>query len=102
MKEFILSYNEKLKNDRDIKERKIDLMEDYRDRITFTVHSKVYSLLSMSPSLNVSPPLFTLDSEDLEYLYNKYSKIMEKEEEEELKKILAEEQVEKAFVTIGL
>ena len=77
--QFCKKYLEKLKNDKDIAEVKLDFFEDYRERIGFciTEHSKTPNChyLGMYNGSN----LFFLDEEDLKYLYEKYSKKLQDE-----------------------
>jgi hypothetical protein len=74
-KKFCTEYQRKLELDKDIKENEITQpWNDYRDRIKFVVVQNEtcpgYLRLSMCPGESV----LTLDTEDLEYLYNKYNK----------------------------
>lgn len=75
---FCKAYQEKLKNDKNIKEVNIPFLQDRRKRINFVVN-----LIESIPGTVNFPgygrALFTLDEEDLNYLYNKYSKYLEKE-----------------------
>lgn len=80
-KDFCENYKKKLTLDKDIQENKLDWMEDYRDRINFKV-----TVFTSHPHHVTFPlgnyrgtELITLDSEDLEYLYNKYLKKLEDE-----------------------
>ncbi len=87
MKNFCIKYKEKLKNDKDIKENKKDWLDDYRDRISFKLsvrrsHPHISFIRGSSDE-----PLFILDSEDLEYLYNKYSKKVVEELEQNIKEL---------------
>ena len=81
IKNFCIKYNTKLKNDKDIKENQLDFFCDYRDRISFRLN-----VISTSPNSYWLQPypcenLITLDNEDLEYLYKKYSVKMKEEME---------------------
>lgn len=75
---FCKSYQEKLKNDKDIKETKVPFWQDYRKRISLVVN-----LVESTPFITTLPrsgrALFTLDEEDLNYFWNKYSKYLEEE-----------------------
>lgn len=91
--DFCKLYKEKLKLDKDIKETTPTFFdEDYRDRISF-----ILTEYTTNPGSTWFPPghysgthLFTLDSEDLEYLYNKYSKKLVKELEDNINEIKKE------------
>lgn len=88
IKDFCKKYEEKLINDKDIAEREMKRMYDLRDRITFRVN-----VLSICPSIMKSfieyggNTLFDLDEEDLKYLYNKYSKKIKEEMQENISEI---------------
>lgn len=87
IRDFCVKYKEKLKNDKDIKENQLDYSRDFRDRISFNVN-----MYTSHPNIMWSfgyngQNLFTLDSEDLEYLYNKYSKKIEAEMEQNIVKV---------------
>ena len=86
-RDFYLKYNEKIKNDKDIKENQLDFFRDFRPRISFNVN--VFEGIPIAtPSFGYNGQnLFTLDSEDLEYLYNKYSKKTKAEMELNIAKI---------------
>ena len=87
-KDFCKYYKEKLENDKDIKERYVDYHTDYRDRINFSI---VSSSTAPGYTRNYSGiTLFTLDKEDLKYLYDKYSPKVKEELEQNLKKIQKE------------
>ncbi len=73
IRDFLVKYKEKLKNDKDIKERKLSFLDDYRDRIKFRLNLYVSTPGSYC-FVNNGTTLFTLDEEDLEYLHKKYSK----------------------------
>jgi hypothetical protein len=85
---FCEKYLEKLATDRDITERPLDGFSDYRDRITFRVcfrtHAPVCHTLYLG---NSSIDTITLDSEDLEYLFQKYFNKLDEEKQTEIKKI---------------
>ena len=87
IKDFCVKYNEKLKNDKDIKENQLDVFNDYRDRINFNLNMYV-----ICPNIHWTEQyngqnLFRLDEEDLKYLYNKYSKKIEAEMERNIEKV---------------
>lgn len=73
--EFCTKYLEKLKNDKEIKELEIDVYKDNRPRISFYLKYRFNIPGSPTMSLGLSgKTLFDLDEEDLKYLYEKYSK----------------------------
>ena len=74
VRDFCLKYNEKLKNDKDIQDDKIVFFRDDRERIKFNVSMNVTIPNAMHFRLYGGDNLFTLDEEDLKYLYHKYSK----------------------------
>ncbi len=86
--DFCKKYEEKLINDKDIAEREMKRMDDLRDRITFRVN-----VLSICPAIMKifieygGNTLFDLDEEDLKYLYNKYSKKIKEEMQENISEI---------------
>ena len=87
-REFCEKYKEKLRLDKDIEENPyphMGVFSDLRDRITFQV--SVYATCpGMFRSYN-NESLFALDEEDLEYLYNKYSKLLKEEMNSKIDKI---------------
>lgn len=87
IKTFCLKYKEKLNNDKDIEEKKLISIEDCRDRISFYVNitSTIPAYLTMDSLQGHN--LFRLDNEDLEYLYNKYSKKLDEEMETVIEKL---------------
>jgi uncharacterized protein YneR len=77
---FCNNYLEKLKADKDIAENQIEVFEDYRDRIGFSVH--VHRSCPNIRYLGQGQSgygLFFLDNDDLKYLYDKYSKKVDEE-----------------------
>ena len=90
IRDFCVKYNEKLKNDKDIKENKLDFVSDYRDRISFNVNMYTSCPNAMWSFGYNGQNLFTLDAEDLEYLHNKYSKKIEAEMERNIAKVKAD------------
>lgn len=87
IRDFCIKYNEKLKNDKDIKENQLDLFSDYRDRISFNLNMYVSCPNTTWIGHCNGQYLFTLDEEDLEYLHKKYSKKIEVEMEQNIAKI---------------
>lgn len=87
IRDFCVKYNEKLKNDKDIKDNKLDFLRDFRDRISFKVNMYTSCPNIMWSSGYNGQNLFTLDDEDLEYLYKKYSKKIEAEMEQNVAKV---------------
>jgi len=87
IKDFLVKYNEKLKNDKDIKENKLDFFRDYRDRISFNVNVYTSCPYANWRYWNNGQSLFKLDAEDLEYLHKKYSKKIEAEMEQNIAKV---------------
>ena len=84
-----MNYNEKIKNDKDIKENQSNLTVDLRDKISFNVNMHI-SCPGMIQAFGYNGQnLFTLDNEDLEYLHNKYSKKLEAEMEDNIAKVKA-------------
>jgi len=73
---FVKKYEEKLKNDKSIKEEQQDRMYDYRDRISFYLLARAScpGIRGMSFSEGLGEVSITLDDEDLKILYEKYSK----------------------------
>jgi len=78
-KDFCEKYIKKVKNDKDIAEREIDWDCDFRDRVHFTINVSETSPSSMVMGGPIPRILFTLDAEDLHYLYTKYSSQVVKE-----------------------
>ena len=92
IKDFCKKYKQKLVNDEDIKKNKQDTLTDCRDRIKFKVHQfedapGYYRANYMGYS---GSSLFELDAEDLQYLYNKYSKKLEAEMNRNIEKVKQE------------
>lgn len=88
VKDFVKKYLEKLKNDKDIRDNKIEepYLFDFRDVIKF--HVAYRSRFPAETSMEmISIPTINLDDEDLEYLYNKYSKRLKKELEDNIEAI---------------
>lgn len=88
-RDFCLKYNQKIKNDKDIKENPVEheYLNDLRERISFTVMEYTTSPVTMPSIHNHGNVLFRLDEEDLEYLYNKYSKRVKAEMDAKLGEI---------------
>lgn len=86
-RDFCVKYKEKLKIDKDIKENQIDFYKDFRDRISFNVNMHISSPTAVWGFGYNGQNLFKLDSEDLEYLYKKYSKKIEAEMEQNIAKV---------------
>ncbi len=87
-RDFCEKYKEKIANDKDIRENEVDFQRDYRDRITFSI--SIYSTCPQavrSPRMFDETTMFTLDEEDLKYLYDKYSKKLEAEMEANIAKV---------------
>jgi len=87
IRDFCIKYNEKLKNDKDIKENQLDFFSDYRDRINFNLNMYVNCPNTMWKGQYNGQNLFKLDEEDLKYLHNKYSKKIEAEMEQNIAKV---------------
>ena len=87
IRDFCVKYKEKLKNDKDIKENQLDFSTDFRDRISFNVNMYISCPNTMRGFGYNGQNLFTLDAEDLEYLYKKYSKKIEAEMEQNIAKV---------------
>ena len=87
IRDFCVKYNEKLKNDKDIKENQLDFSSDYRDIISFNVNMYVSCPNTMRMGEYNGQNLFRLDEEDLEYLYKKYSKKIKAEMEQNIAKV---------------
>ena len=93
IREFCENYKKKLDNDIKISEDKfesyLDRMTDLRDRITFNVnmHVSCPGLPIINMGMSQGHKLFKLDSEDLEYLYNKYSNKLEAEMNTNIEKV---------------
>ena len=88
IKDFCEKYKEKLKNDKDIAQRELDHWVDYRDRISFYVLE--YGCCPGAYRIGsgyMGTTMFQLDKEDLEYLYNKYSKKVRQEMKERIEEI---------------
>jgi len=84
---FCKRYAEKLKNDKDIKENPTSSLSDNRDRISFRI-AEFYSTpgtVSVGSSSGIN--LFYLDAEDLKHLYDKYSKKLQEEMNQNLEKV---------------
>jgi hypothetical protein len=83
---FCESYKEKLKTDKGLKDKyenyKNNYIDDYSPIIKFIIKKTTYF---RGQSDIMEECLFTLDSEDLEYLYNKYSKLLNKELEDNIR-----------------
>lgn len=87
LRDFFVKYNEKLKNDKDIKDNKLDYFRDFRDRISFSVNMRTSSPNTMWSFGYNGENLFTLDEEDLKYLFEKYSKKIEDEMKQNIAKV---------------
>lgn len=87
-KDFCKVYKKKLELDKDIKENPTDIFDnDYRDRITFHLTEYITNQMCSYIGIYTGSCLFTLDEEDMEYLYNKYSKKVKAEMEQNIKKV---------------
>lgn len=73
IKDFCMAFNKKLKLDKEIKDIKLNIYNDCRERINFNLHVTETSPGMMWAFGYTGTKLFTLDSDDLQYLYNKYS-----------------------------
>jgi hypothetical protein len=87
IRDFCINYNKKLKNDKNIKEEKLDLLYDYRDRITFNINMHISCPNTRFIGQYTGQILFNLDEQDLEYLHKKYSKKIKDEMEQNIEKI---------------
>ena len=82
IKDFCINYKKKLKNDKEIEDRKGDetsIFQDYTERIRFSLNMYKWSPGVMIMGQYNGTNLITLDSEDLEYFYKKYSKKLREE-----------------------
>lgn len=77
--QFCKKYLEKLKNDKDIAEVKLDYVQDLRERIGFCVTEYSHTPGCYHLGLYHGNNLFFLDEEDLKYLHDKYSKKLQDE-----------------------
>lgn len=77
--QFCKKYLEKLKNDKDIAEVKLDFFQDYRERIGFCITEYSNTPNCHYLGMYLGSNLFFLDEEDLKYLYEKYSKKLQDE-----------------------
>ncbi len=85
--DFCKAYNQKIKNDKDIKENSQHPLYDSRDRISFRINV-IEICPAMRPIFGYNgSSLFTLDQEDLEYLFNKYSKKAQEELDKNIEEI---------------
>lgn len=86
---FCTLYNKKLENDKDIEDNEVSPFEDYRDRIHFKIveNSNAPGLTTMHHYGYTGNFMFTLDADDLKYLYNKYSCKMKEEMENNIKEV---------------
>jgi len=78
-KDFCDNYKEKLVLDEDIATNEIALFRDYRHRVHFELHMTRRSPTQLMIFGNPTQRMFTLDDEDIQYLYNKYSKKIQAE-----------------------
>ena len=85
--QFCKKYFEKLKNDKDIEEVKLDYLYDYRERIGFYVTEYTFTPHCYYTGINTGNRLFVLDDEDLKYLHDKYSKRLQDEMNKNLEQI---------------
>lgn len=79
IQEFCSIYKKKLNNDKDIAEKPLEFLSDYRDRIIFYVSYNTHSPASPGSLFNLNTSIMRLDEEDLKYLYDKYSKKLKEE-----------------------
>lgn len=85
--EFCQAVIKKTKNDKLIKEEKLDWQYDYRERISFGL-----IIMEKAPGIQLLGftgyyPKITLDQEDIDYFYNKYSKKLDAELEKNIKEL---------------
>lgn len=86
-RDFCEKHNEKIANDADIKENESTKFTDFRKRIGFSVNIKESSPGTMWIFGYSGDDLFVLDAEDLEYLYNKYSRKVQEEMDKNIEDI---------------
>ena len=85
IRDFFKKCRDKQKNDEDIKnDLGINLICDFRERITFHIVSKTSIPRAISPFPEY---FFELDDEDIEYFKNKYHKKLEQEKESNITEI---------------
>jgi hypothetical protein len=89
-KRFCQKYKEKIKNDIDISAEKLAPFEDIRDRISFYVSMQSYCPMTVFSFDGRMEPIFELDREDLEYLYDKCFKKLKEEMDDNIKEIKKE------------
>lgn len=89
IKDFCEKYQDKLRFDKSIaKDKQKYSFHDYRDRISFNVNMTIYTPnIMLLGGFNHGTIMMKLDAEDLKYLYNKYSKKIIDEMEENIQKI---------------
>jgi hypothetical protein len=87
---FCKAVLKKKANDLDIKVKPLDPFMDYRDRVNFFITMTEFSPGTF-PSMQYGIPtrLLRLDEEDIDYLYNKYSKLLKEELNEQIDKLTA-------------
>lgn len=87
IKDFCNYYLNKLNLDKDIKERKLEWNQDFRERIKF--HITEYETTPNTTIIGEyhGRNLFVLDDEDLKYLYNKYRSFLQKELDDNIEKL---------------
>ena len=86
VRDFCKAVLKKVKNDKDIEENPVEILwADCRDRISFGV-----CIIKSAPGIQILGfrkhfPDLILDQEDIDYLYNKYSKKLTEEMEDNIK-----------------
>ena len=91
IKDFCDDYLKKLQNDKDIEANPIDWYQDARDRISFRVYKTDFCPMVRPRFMfeYCGEPSITLDNEDLKYLYDKYSKKLQEEMNENIENVKA-------------
>lgn len=88
IRDFCIKYRQKLNLDKDIEENPpIWFFDDRRDRIEFRLNVYAKSPSGIVLGYDNGRNLFKLDDEDLQYLYDKYSKKIEQEKKENISEI---------------
>lgn len=90
IKEFCLKYKKKIINDKEIQKASVQPLQDFRERINFYVTVRETAPGYFTMGVNSGDTLIKLDNEDIEYLYQKYSKKLQEEMEENINKIKKE------------
>lgn len=84
--DFIKEYKRKLSTDKDIKENKLDIFRDFRDRIEFFVCMDSCAPMTIRLGYGMNR-MFRLDDDDLKYFYNKYYPKIKEELEVEINRV---------------